>query len=266
MYHQSEKILGLALVYSGGMATLEAPNFGRGYVVQALSRLETPRSHKSVWIGPFDQLVSAAYALLQADSLEFEKRSTEHYYPNVHRRIVKSLTEDALGEPCSSPQALRDFRSGIYFNAGVQRLTFAAERLIITFAGTPCTCKMGAEIAFQNRSWPKLADCRAGAERRLTHVADHYDKEFVRFRELLNQLKGWDTRSLRADKALAILRRHVNQRKHGIYLRDEWAEAVPKDPAGQKKWSGKEQMELALGAFGLVCDAYSELLAWNPTA
>jgi len=126
----------------------------RAQLLAALNSLTTPPSKESVWIGPFDQLVSSAYALLKAEELEFASRSTDsdEYYNKVFCRIVTLVSELADGRS-SNPTALKNYLSGIYFNAGFQRLTWAAERLTTTFAAVRCTCHRPPEVTKEKGRW-----------------------------------------------------------------------------------------------------------------
>lgn len=235
----------------------------------ALQTLTTPQSFNSVWIGPFDQLVSAGYALLRAEKLGYRDRALGTYYYRVHAKIVDLIVASETGdEDVSSDPALKDFASGIYFNAGIQRLTFGVERLVATFAGIPCSCGKAAETAPTvtqgGTQWADFGDYRKGANRRLKH--SHLQGLLPKVTKMLTQFDGWDGRTFDFDKGFPILRRHVNQRKHGPYLRQHAKASAPVTAAGEPCWSPPKQLELAVRSYEIACGAYRELVDWNPAA
>jgi hypothetical protein len=219
---------------------------------------QVPPSKESVWIGPFDQLVSSGYALLRADELEFAKRSLDKYYENVFCQIVNLVSKLADDREFSDP-ALKNYVSAIYFNAGFQRLTWAAERLITTFGAVRCTCHLPPDVTKKDGIW-YFKESREGAKRRLQH--DHFNSKLQKFREMLSQLDGWDKASYDPKKALSILREQVNPKKHSVYDYPLVQASRPWTNSGQQ-WNPNDQMSLAVGAFEVVCKAYCELLDWN---
>jgi hypothetical protein len=238
-------------------------------LIAALAQLTTPQSFNSVWIGPFDQLVSAGYALLRAEKLGYRTRALGTYYYRVHAKIVdlivasETADDDVPGDP-----ALRDFAGGIYFNAGIQRLTFGVERLVATFAGIPCTCGKAAETAptvtRRGTRWPDFGDYRKGANSRLKH--SHFQGLLPKLTKMLTQFDGWDGRTFVLNKGLPILRQQVNQRKHGPYRRQHAKASAPVTAAGDPSWSPVQQLELAVRSYGIACEGYRELVDWNPGA
>src|SRR5262249_10546426 len=157
--------------------------------------------------------------LLRAEKLGYSHRSLGTYYYRVHANVVDLIVKSASGdEDAPADPALKDFAGGIYFNAGIQRLTFGVERLVATFAGIPCTCGKAAETLTRNGTrWADFGDYRKGANRRLKH--SHLQGLFPNLRKMLDQFDGWDGRTFDQNKGLSILRGQVNQRKHGPYLR-----------------------------------------------
>jgi len=70
-------------------------------------------------------------------------------------------------------------------------------------------------------------------------------------------------------KGLAMIRSHVNSRKHAVYFRDEVLDSIQGAPPGPRRWSSAgsaEQMAIALDSYVLLCAAYHELMAWRPLA
>lgn len=164
----------------------------RQKLLDALSSIVTP-NFDAVWLGPFDQLVSAGYALLKSDELGYSKRDVSVYYFDVHAQIVSLLGEQAEGRPSSSPQALDNFLSSFYFNAGLQRLTFAAERLLTSFVAIPCCCGRDAEVQRDNRGrWPGLSSVLPKAEKRRKHLVEngHQSGSFTALSALIDALQG----------------------------------------------------------------------------
>jgi hypothetical protein len=235
----------------------------RERVLTALQRLTTPPSFFSVWIGPFDQLASAGYALLKAEEMGYHDRLISMYYPRVHKQTVGLLTEIYSGKPSSDRIALSNFLSGVYFHAAIQRTTFGAERLVATFATGDCTCGRPTTLIAQGKTWPNFGKYREAANSRLGH--SHFAGTMAKFRAMLQQLVGWKGGTVDPAKALAILRTEVNKRKHAPYLRAQAQASMPTGPTGER-WSSAQQLEIATIAFESACGAYEELVQWNPGA
>src|SRR5271165_4375340 len=114
----------------------------KGFIDSVASELwklqPPPNCEHNPWTGPFDQLVSCAYALMQAENRGFHARPTDNYFEDVLAKIVELLREQKA--EASESDALNNYLSSFYFNAGIQRLTFAAERLLAAFVGVYCIC------------------------------------------------------------------------------------------------------------------------------
>lgn len=238
-------------------------------LIAALQKLTTPQSFDSVWIGPFDQLVSAGYALLKAEKLGYRTRALGTYYYRVHAKIVDLIvTSETTHADLLSDSALKDFVAGIYFIAGIQRLTFGVERLVATFAGIPCTCGKAAETTptatRRGTWWLDFGDYRKGASRRLRH--SHLQGLLPKLTKMLTQFDGWDGHTFDLEKGLSIFRQQVNQRKHGPYLRQHAKASSPVTVAGEPSWSPAQQLELAVRSYDCACGVYRELVDWNPSA
>ena len=234
----------------------------RSPVLSAMKSLQTPPSKKSVWIGPFDQLASAAYALLEADKLNVAKRiaNSDDYYKRVFCHVTSLVSEYADSRHCTDSPALNTYLSVIYFNAGYQRVTFAAERLVTTFAAIRCTCNLPPDVTKKNGKW-YFNQSKKAAKNRLEHP--HFSTQIPAFKQLLQQFDNWDGSTFKSDKALAILREQVNPKKHSVYDRSDVEKSRPRMPCGSP-WTVDDQISLVAGAFQLVCKAYNELLQWNP--
>jgi len=236
----------------------------RSRLLSATKSLQPPAFKESVWIGPFDQLVSSAYALLKADELKFEERLIDGYYKKVFSNIVMLLSELADGQESSDPTALRNYLSGIYFNAGFQRLTWATERLIATFSAIECKCADPPTLRRNTKgNWPQFGESIKAAKKRLGH--GHFDSQLPRFREMLDQFNDWDGKSYDLSKALSILRDQVNPKKHSVYDYERVQASRPVMSTGVT-WTPVDQVSLAVHAFEAVCRAYCDLLDWNPKA
>jgi len=222
----------------------------------------------AVWIGPFDQLVSAGRALLKANKLAYDGRLLTTYYFEVHAKVVPLLIDEAEDREISSPKDLENFLSSFYFNAGIQRLTFAAERLLATFVAIPCGQRAAEVGRSRNGKWPKLQDCCEKAQQRLNHLAnqDGVGKSLDGFRSFLAALSEWDYRTFCPEKGLSMLRDHVNMRKHSVYLRSEAVKYGPIGPTGELKWAPTDQTEIAVSSFVLTASSYNELVKWHPNA
>lgn len=239
----------------------------------ALSQLSAPALHDSAWIGPFEQLVGAAFSLIESENIGFSRRKhNPMYHPMVQRKIVSLLVELEAGQESTDQDGLDNWLSRYYFNSGIQRVTFAAERLIATFAALPCRCgNRAAEIVVKNHRAPKFQERLDGALLRLAHVETEYTPRLTKVKIVLDQLGVRYGRNDPFDsgKGLAMIRRDVNSRKHSVYRRAEVLDSLPRPAAGTHTWSdagSNAQMETAVASLELVVGAYGELLNWYPMA
>lgn len=164
----------------------------------------------------------------------------------VQCKIVSLLAELEAGRESTQKEALDDWLSRYFFNSGIQRVTFAAERLIATFAALPCVCGGRPPEIPSGRSLAKIK----GA---LTQLDTRYDRG-----DPFDPSKG-----------LAMLRQDVNSRKHSPYKRSETLDSMPPPASGSITWADAgftKRMEIAVDCSALVCSAYTELLAWYPLA
>lgn len=226
--------------------------------VAALGTLKRPPD-KSVWIGPFDQLVSSGYALLISARRGFETRNVSDYHGRVFTNVVRLLQSDS----CDTHPSLNDYLLGFYFNAGFQRVVWAAERLLTTFAAVNCSCGDNSYAIGRNAKndqWPRMKVVIPAAEKHLQHA--HFNAELLSFRALFDQMKEDNTFTCEQEKALRIFADEVNLRKHSVYDVAFLQRTRPKHANGTT-WRPSDQLELAIYSFKLACCAYGELLRWN---
>lgn len=239
----------------------------------ALSQLASPALHDSAWLGPFEQLVGAAFSLIESEKRGFSRREYNPlYHPNVQCKIVSVLEKLEAGQGITQQNVLDTWLSRYYYNSGIQRVNFAAERLIATFAALPCTCgNRPPEIVARNNRAPKFQERFNGAQLRLAHVEPEYGRQLAKLKLVLSQLGTPYNRNDPFDpsKGLAMIRRDVNSRKHSVYKRAEVLDSLPQPASGAHTWSDagrNAQMNTAVDSLELVIGAYNELLAWFPAA
>jgi hypothetical protein len=244
----------------------------RQSLMAALTTLQVPSLHDSAWIGPFEQLAGAGYSLLASEKLGYSGRSHFGlYHPLVQSKIVSLLTDKLTNQTSSENEALDNWLSRFYFNSGIQRVDFAAERLFATFASVPCVCgNRASEVTVAGR-WPRFKERLDGAKKRLTHVEVEYAKPLTSLREVIKQLDDWYEPAQPFDptRGLAMLRFAVNSRKHSVYKRGEALDSLAQPASGTVTWlnaGNSARMETAANAFVLACKTYAELLAWHPNA
>lgn len=244
---------------------------GREDVQKALGGLQVPLRHDSAWIGPFEQLVGAGYALLAAEQQGILERDLELYHLRVQRRITSLILEHFTRGSLQDRGTFKDWTSGFYFNCAIQRSVWAAERLLLTFAAIECACgKRGAEGSVAT-DIPKFPSILKATDARLEHVLMDDGKDLLKTKAVRGQFPSEYHRidPLNRGAILAMLRYDVNNRKHRIYGRTKLRDRESAKKGDNKTWStsGAElQMELACEAFVLVCECLNELMEWNPSA
>jgi hypothetical protein len=242
-------------------------------LMRILKQVQAPALHDSAWLGPFEQLVGAAFSLIESEKRGFSRREySPVYHPMVQRKIVSLLGELEAGKNTTQEDALDNWLSRYYFNSGIQRVNFAAERLVATFAALPCKCgTRPPEITISNHRPPNFQQRLNGAQSRLAHVTTVDTTPLPKLKAVLDQLGSRYDRNHPFDpsKGLAMIRRDVNSRKHSVYKRSEVLDALPRPASGTVTWSKagcNARMEIAVDSLELVVGTYSELLAWFPTA
>ena len=223
----------------------------------------------TVWIGPYEQLHGAGYALLAAIRHGVHRRDLSNYHVRVRARIVQTILEHDAEGKATDEFAFDNAIAGFYFNAAIQRIVWASERLIKTFISVPCICGRKPEQNADARKFPKLLK---GAKLRRDHLISEDKRTFPELSALLNQFPDEEHKRespYDPQKALAMLRYDVNNRKHAVYdslARDRKSASGGCDFA-PTYWSDAPQdcqMHLACKSFDLVCRAYDELRDWQP--
>lgn len=242
-------------------------------LMRILSQVQVPALHDSAWLGPFEQLVGAAFSLIESKKRGFSQREySPVYHPVVQSKIVGLLEDFEAGRESTQQDALDNWLSRYYFNSGIQRVNFAAERMIATFAALPCKCgTRPPEITVSNHRQPNFQQRLSGAQTRLTHVQTEYTTPLTKLQSVLDQFDSRYDRNHPFDssKGLAMIRRDVNSRKHAVYKRSEVLDALPRPASGTVTWSKagfNARMQTAVECLELVVGAYCELLAWYPMA
>jgi hypothetical protein len=258
------------------MATSAPPSNPADFSIRLntlLSQIQVPVLHDSAWIGPFEQLMGALFSLIESEKRGFSRREhSRAYHPTVQCKIASLLSELQAGTESTQPDALHNWLSRYYFNSGIQRINFAAERLIATFAALPCNCgNRPPEIAICNNRPPKFKERLKGAHTRLAHVESECASSLTNFKAVLRQLAARYERDDSFDpaKGLAMIRQDVNRRKHSVYKRSDTLDALPRPSSGSFTWSNagcNARMETAVDNLELVAESYVELLAWYPHA
>ncbi|MHB8413007.1 MAG: hypothetical protein ACYDDI_13825 [Candidatus Acidiferrales bacterium] len=245
-------------------------------IIASLKKLQCP-SYNSRWLGPFEQLVGAGYALLAAIQRRIYSRNLEQYNPRVQKKVTSHIESFFSGKQMLDARGFDDWLAGFYFNSGIQRIVWAAERLLLTCAAANCPCgsrKTEDAVGDDRPRWPDILE---GALQRLDHLQNDDGLKLAHCQTVREQFiirddsgKKREYRrndSLDSSKVLAMLRYDVNNRKHRVYERSVLRDHQSAGKGDGKTWSSSGadlQMNLAIQAFTLVCDAYEELRRWNP--
>lgn len=240
-------------------------------VRDALGSLRLPEEG-SVWVGPYEQLHGAGYALLSAQRHGVYERDLRKYHARVRTKVVSSILEHAdTGEP-SDKSAFDNAIAGFYFNSAIQRIVWASERLVVTFITLQCAC--GHRPPEKNAKSRNFGELLRSAGRRMNHLRLEDDKPLKAVSEMLKQFperEYGDKSKYNPSETLAMLRYDVNSRKHAVYgpLARDRKSANFACRATPENWSDAPQncqMHLACVAFEAVCRVYNELRDWQPTA
>lgn len=236
-----------------------------------LSAIHAPDTYDSAWIGPFEQLVGAAFSLIESENRGYSKL-TYHglYHPNVQKKIISLLTELEADKESSDNAALQNWLSRYYFNSGIQRVNFAAERLIATYASLPCSCSAHAATVPLGML-VKFKILRKAADALVLHAESKHAASLPKMKEVLKQLSAPHERTdpFNPTRGLAMIRQDVNRRKHSAYKRSETLDSLPAAASGTATWADAgflKKMEVAVSSLELVADAYAESLSWCPQA
>lgn len=235
-----------------------------------LEALSVPEA-KSVWVGPFEQLQGAGYSLMAAKRHGIYSRDISNYHERVRTKIVALLLEQDTSGQVQDKSVLDNSLAGFYFNAAVQRIVWASERLTKTFVGIPCGCGRGPEEHANSRQFPKLLkDARV----RIEHLKSDDRIGMAHTAGMLDQFPGVEYKRetlFNSKFTLAMLRYDVNNRKHLIFgpLARDRRKTRGNGSNESAIWSSTPQdtqMRLACRAFCQVCVAYDELKNWQPSA
>jgi hypothetical protein len=241
-------------------------------VKDALSSLDLP-NEASVWVGPYEQLHGAGFALLAARQYGVYERDLQNYHTRVRTKIVSLILEHADTGRVSDKSAFNNAIAGFYFNAAIQRIVWASERLVKTFVTLECTCDRPPEKNAKSRKFNELV-CSAFV--RMHHLLTEDGRDHTTLKDMsgmLKQLKSnyGDSSKYNPAEALSMLRYDVNKRKHAVFgpqARDRKSARLLCDDV-PRTWSDAPQncqMHLACAAFEVVCRAYRELVRWQPTS
>lgn len=237
-------------------------------VRESLADLQCPKFSDSAWVAPFELLMGAAYALLAAERHGYSRRDARkyEYHTHVRENIAAILAEHAFAPPASGSPVFDDWVSGFYFNAAEQRLVWAADRLLTTFAATACPCGRSGELAGHGKH--SFSEVWKAASLRLEHIGTEHQNDLTYVAVLLKQSAAERHHpcemAFSAVVVLSMLRDHLDH-KHGYTL-----DGHRKTAAGPHlSWptaAPSVQMEFACAAFSLLCHAYNEMMNWHAEA
>lgn len=213
-------------------------------VQEPLAKLTAPQPRRSVWIGPFEQLVGAGYALLTAERHGIWTRSRRSYHERIRQPLVPRLLQHlATG---GDDEVVQAWIAGFYFNAAKQRLVWADERLLRAFGAVPCAaCASGPWC-----NGGEIAKIVEAVKRGVEHTEEQHQRRLSSMSALV---AAHD-----AEGPLRLLRASVNLRKHSVF-----PEALHEV---ESRLPERRQMRLACDVFRLLVDSYLELLACFPHA
>jgi hypothetical protein len=214
-------------------------------IIEGLARLTAP-PEGTVWIGPFEQLAGAGYALLTAHRLGIGTRGRRiNYHDEVRRTVIPTLVAHLKDGSAAAPMVTK-WLAGFYFNAAKQRLVWTDERLLRGFVATGCSgCSWRS--GYVGGDMPKVVEL---ANLCVDHAMACRKKQLIHTAQLIraHDLSG----------PLMLLRRGVNARKHSLYpeLQHTIEGRVPET----------QQVRFARDVFDLLVEAYAELLQWCPAS
>jgi hypothetical protein len=237
-------------------------------VRESLADLGCPKFSDSAWVAPFELLMGVAYALLAAERHGYSRHDGRkyEYHTRVRANIADVLAEQTFTPPASQRPLFDDWVSGFYFNAAEQRIVWAADRLLTTFAALDCPCGRPGELAGHGKH--SFSEVWKAASRRLEHVGTEHQKDLTYVAVLLKQ-SVWERHrpcevAFNADTVISMLRDHL-EHKHGYTL-----DGHRKTVAGAHlSWSSAApgvQMGFLCAAFSLLCHTYNEMMNWHASA
>jgi len=237
-------------------------------VRESLANLQSPRFSDSAWVGPFELLMGAAYALLAAERHGYSRRDGRkyEYHTHVRENIAAMVAEHAFASPASGGPVFDDWVSGFYFNAAEQRLVWATDRLLTTFATLECPCGRPGELAGHGKH--SFSEVWKAASLRLEHVGMEHMTDLTYVAVLLKQSvaerhSAYEL-AFNADTVLSMLRDHIDH-KRGDTLAGDRKTTVGRHISWSTVGPGV-QMEFACAAFSLICHSYNEMMNWHRDA
>jgi hypothetical protein len=131
--------------------------------IGALKKVSCP-AHNNVWLGPFEQPIGGGYALLAAVQHGIHGRDlNNNYNSRVQAKAVSHIESFFLSTPVTDPKGFDDWISGFYFKSAIQRIVWAGERLLFTFAAVKCAGGSRPEEQSISGERPKFRDILDGA-------------------------------------------------------------------------------------------------------
>lgn len=237
-------------------------------VREALAALECPSYSDSVWVGSFEQLVGAAYALLAAERHGFSRRDERKYQYHAHvRENVAAWVAEEPFRP-SDQSAFDDWVSGFYFNSALQRLVGAGTQLLTALAAQECSCGKLPAGRQHGRRAGFGQQCQA-ALRFLEHLRNAHRKELPEVQAVVQQISPEQKRRAPAfdpEKPLAVLHAEFWQRQTHRLTRHEPPAARARAKATWSTAGPEQQMAIACAAFAQLARAYNQLVEWQPAA
>jgi len=237
-------------------------------VRESLADLQSPRFSDSSWVAPFELLMGAVYSLLAAERHGYSRRESRkyEYHTHVRENLAAIVAEHAFAPPASGSSVFDDWVAGFYFNAAEQRLVWATDRLLTTFAALECLCGRPGELPGHGKH--SFAEVWKAASLRLEHIGTEHQKDLTYVAVLLKQSVAERHHPcemvFNTDTIVSMLRDHL-EHKHGHTL-----DGHRKTVAGSHiSWSTAAhgvQMEFACAAFSLLCHSYNEMMNWHADA
>jgi hypothetical protein len=235
-------------------------------VREAIAALECPNYSDSVWAGPFEQIVGAAYALLAAERHGFSRHDERKY--QFHAHVRENVAAWVAEEPfrASDQSAFDDWVSGFYFNSALQRLVGAGEQLAAAFSAQACPCGKSPASRHEARAGVRQ-ECQA-ALHFLEHLRNAHRQELPELQAVLTQMSSVASRRAAFDPEhpLATLRCELRLRQGRAPWQPELRAARPPARTSWSTAGPEQQMAIACATLSQLARAYNQLAEWRPTA
>jgi hypothetical protein len=184
----------------------------------------------------------------------------------VRENIAAVVAGLVFAPSASDRRVFDDWVSGFYFNAAEQRVVWASDRLLTTFAALDCPCGRPGELPGHGKH--SFAEVWKAASLRLEHVGTEHQKDLTYVAVLLKQSVAERHHpcemAFNAGAVLSMLRDHI-EHKHGHTL-DGYGKTVPEPHLTWSTAAPEVQMESLCAAFSLLCHTYNEMLNWHAGA